>query len=469
MRSIVPELIICFIVIVTITAVRLVSVFLHESLGGGPVVPSNVDNASVAQEQLTLSQLIDKKSKEYSWLLRLSVNTLGYLCVIIPGLLIFKYTRKIKYLERSDKSIISNAVRLCFGGASDGERSVDSKNQDKAAVGKRTSVEDCILLFYCLFGLMGSYLTWGVLQEKIMTQEYENADKKKVHFKDSQFLVFTNRVLGFLITAVYLTLKGQLKQRVPMYKYSYASFSNIMSAWFQYEALKFVNFPTQVLAKSCKIIPVMIMGKIISRNKYEFYEYITAIMISVGMIFFLTGSTDESKTTAVTTLTGVLLLTFYMVFDSFTSNWQGELFKTYSMSSIQMMCGVNLFSTLFTAASLSMQGGFSSSLQFAAEHPKFVLDCVVLSISSAIGQLFIFYTIATFGAVVFTIIMTLRQAIAILLSCLIYKHNISFLGVIGVFIVFLAIFLRVYCNQRLKAIKRRHAADASAGKPRLNV
>lgn len=470
MRNIVPDLIICFIVIITVTVVRLVSNILHESLGGGPVIPVPVDGAILQQEELTLSQLIDRRSKEYSWLIRLSINTFGYLCVLIPGLLIYKYTRKIKYLDRSDKSIFSNAVRFCFGNASEGERGTDGKNPDKGSGGKKTSVRECVLLCYCLFGLMGSYLTWGVLQEKIMTQEYENADKKKAHFKDSQFLVFTNRVLGFMITAVYLTVKGQLKQRAPLYKFSYASFSNIMSAWFQYEALKFVNFPTQVLAKSCKIIPVMIMGKIISRNKYEFYEYITAIMISVGMIFFLTGSTDESKTTAMTTLTGVLLLTFYMIFDSFTSNWQGELFKTYSMSSIQMMCGVNLFSTLFTAASLSMQGGFYSSLQFAAEHPKFVLDCVVLSISSAIGQLFIFYTIATFGAVVFTIIMTLRQAFAILLSCLIYKHSISFLGFVGVLIVFLAIFLRVYCNQRLKAIKRRHATDAgNVGKPRLNV
>lgn len=469
MRNLVPDLIICFIIIITITIVQLASSILHDSLGGNPVIPSLSEGAANQQEELTLSQLIDRKSKEYSWLIRLSINTFGYLCVLIPGLVIYKYTRKTKYLERSDKSLLSNVVRFCFG-TSDADRGIDGRNAEKGAGFKRTSIQECILLFYCLFGLMGSYLTWGVLQEKIMTQEYENADKKKVHFKDSQFLVFTNRVLGFMITAVYLTVKRQLRQRAPLYKFSFASFSNIMSAWFQYEALKFVNFPTQVLAKSCKIIPVMIMGKIVSRNKYEFYEYITAIMISVGMIFFLTGSTDESKTTAMTTLTGVLLLIFYMVFDSFTSNWQGELFKTYSMSSIQMMCGVNLFSTLFTAASLYMQGGFYSSLQFAAEHPKFVLDCIVLSISSAVGQLFIFYTIATFGAVVFTIIMTLRQAIAILLSCLIYKHSISFLGVVGVVIVFLAIFLRVYCNQRLKAIKRRHAAaDVAAGKPRLNV
>ena len=37
--------------------------------------------------------------------------------------------------------------------------------------------------------------------------------------------------------------------RCPFYKYSFCSFSNILSSWFQYEALKFVSFPTQVLAK----------------------------------------------------------------------------------------------------------------------------------------------------------------------------------------------------------------------------
>ena len=303
---------------------------------------------------------------------------------------------------------MSKAVRFCFSSSVDLDRADAASG--KNAANKRTFVRECTLLCYCLFGLMGSYLTWGVLQEQIMTQEYTDAEgKNKAHFKDSQFLVFTNRVLGFLITAVYLIAKNKLKHRAPIFKYSFASFSNIMSAWFQYEALKFVNFPTQVLAKSCKIIPVMIMGKIISRNKYEFYEYLTAVMISFGMIFFLTGSADESKKTAFTTITGVFLLTMYMIFDSFTSNWQGELFKTYQMSSIQMMCGVNLFSTLFTATSLMIQGGFYASLQFAVHHPQFVMHCVVLSISSAVGQLFIFYTIATFGPVVFTIIMTLRQ------------------------------------------------------------
>jgi adenosine 3'-phospho 5'-phosphosulfate transporter B2 len=49
-------------------------------------------------------------------------------------------------------------------------------------------------------------------------------------------------------------------------------------------------------------------------------------------------------------------LSGYMTCDSFTSNWQNELFTSYKMSSVQMMCGVNLFSCLLTSASLLQQG-----------------------------------------------------------------------------------------------------------------
>jgi adenosine 3'-phospho 5'-phosphosulfate transporter B2 len=39
----------------------------------------------------------------------------------------------------------------------------------------------------------------------------------------------------------------------------------------------------------------MIMGKIVSRKKYEYYEYVTAVLISVGMAFFMLGSADYHK------------------------------------------------------------------------------------------------------------------------------------------------------------------------------
>jgi len=42
----------------------------------------------------------------------------------------------------------------------------------------------------------------------------------------------------------------------------------------------------KVLAKTCKIIPVMLMGKLMSGKKYQYYEYVTAIGIWIGMAIF---------------------------------------------------------------------------------------------------------------------------------------------------------------------------------------
>ncbi|EDW44717.1 adenosine 3'-phospho 5'-phosphosulfate transporter 1 [Drosophila sechellia] len=456
----VPELVICSFIVVSLLVIHFFSDLLRASLGG------------YYNQDVTLSQLVESQSPDYAWFLKLLVNCFGYSCVFVPGYLIYKYVGRINYLERGNKTFLHKAINMCITGNSGydqldaGSSTADKDRPAASTAPKRTSSQEAVQLLWCFGGLMISYLTWGVLQEKIMTQNYLNFNGESAKFKDSQFLVFSNRFLAFLVALAYLQWQpSSVRHRAPLYKYSYASFSNIMSAWFQYEALKFVNFPTQVLAKSCKIIPVMLMGKIMSKAKYESYEYVTALLISLGMIFFMSGSSDSSKASGVTTLTGIFLLSMYMVFDSFTANWQGSLFKGYGMTPLQMMCGVNLFSSIFTGASLSMQGGFMDSLAFATEHPKFVFDMVVLSVCSAVGQLFIYHTIDVFGPVVFTIIMTLRQAVAIMLSCFIYQHSISLLGIFGVLIVFVAIFLRVYCTQRLRAIRKR----AEANKPKMAV
>ena len=119
------------------------------------------------------------------------------------------------------------------------------------------------------------------------------------------------------------------------------------------------------------------------------------------------------------------ILLGYTAFDSFTSNWQSELFSLYKMSTIQMMFGANLFSCLFTGWSTIEGGNFLSAVGFMMSHPEFAFHATILSLTSATGQLFIFYTIQSFGPVVFTIIMTLRVMLSFMLSCIIYNHPLS--------------------------------------------
>jgi len=39
----------------------------------------------------------------------------------------------------------------------------------------------------------------------------------------------------------------------------------------------------------------MVMGKIISHTTYEYYEYVTAILISIGMTLFMLDSSDHKN------------------------------------------------------------------------------------------------------------------------------------------------------------------------------
>ncbi|KAI5712954.1 hypothetical protein M8J76_015223 [Diaphorina citri] len=388
-----------------------------------------------------------------AWLFRIILNLLGYATIVLPGYILYRYvyTRH----DFADAGCIGYVITACF---KDNTKSYAEEKEQLAGSVKSSVKQDALLLLFCTAGLQGSYLTWGVLQEKIMTQTYTNIMLEEGKFRDSQFLVFVNRILALVVSGLSLLIINQPRHTVPLYKYGFCSFTNIMSSWCQYEALKYISFPAQVLAKSCKILAVMFMGKLVSAKpkSYEYFEYISALVISLGMLLFMLSSLDTSdKVGKTTTLSGVILLALYLSCDSFTSNWQGVLFESYKVTSLQMMFGTNLFSCLFTAVSLLQQGGFYQSLHFMLQFPSFTLDCILLSISSAAGQLFVFFTIYKFGAIVFTIIMTVRQGLAILLSCIIYAHPISLLGILGILMVLMAVLLQAYCKLRKASLKKK--------------
>ena len=352
-------------------------------------------------------------------------------------------------------------VRSCIHDSSTSTVGVGVKLGGATAT-SRSFGHKCLLMAFCSSGLLTSYLLWGLLQERIMAVRYgsEDSTAPTEHFSNSLFLEFMNRILALVFAIVILLVRRQPSHTAPVYKYSYNALSNVMSSWCQYEALKYVSFPVQVLAKAAKVIPVMLMGKLVSRQTYSLLEYVTAAMISIGLFMFVmsTDSTgrNHSKTTT-STFSGFILLAGYLVFDAFTSNWQGRLYRIHRMSSTQMMAGSNLFAVVFAGVSLIEQGGFVEAVCFMMRHPLFISHVTLTSITSAVGQLFIYFTIAEFGPVTFTIIMTIRQGFAIMLSCIIYNHRVSLYGLLGVAVCFAALFIRTYNSRWQNNLVRKQS------------
>lgn len=113
-----------------------------------------------------------------------------------------------------------------------------------------------------------------------------------------------------------------------------------------------------------------------------------------------------------------------------------------------MMFLVNCISTVLTSTSLILNDTFFDCVFFMQKHNLFIVHAFATSMCSAIGQLFIFSTIEEFGPVVFTIIMTMRQALSIILSCIFYGHYLTWYSVCGISIAFIAIIIHTLFQLR---------------------
>lgn len=104
-------LLICysFIILATLVSIYTISNILRLYLSN--------DGVHGSQVELSLTQLIELHPLEYRWALKFIVNCFGYSCIFVPGILIYQYTKKIKYLERCGKKMTSTRLfpfELCF-------------------------------------------------------------------------------------------------------------------------------------------------------------------------------------------------------------------------------------------------------------------------------------------------------------------------------------------------------------------
>jgi len=296
-------------------------------------------------------------------------------------------------------------------------------------------------------GLLVSFVIWGLLQERILTKPYAGD-----YFTSSYGLVFLNRLGGFLISGAMLYLFDPPASNAIVYRFAFPSVSNMLSSWCQYEALKYVSFPTQMLFKCFKLFPIMLMGRLLGTKSYPLYDYAVAAAIGVGIAVFSVSTEDMEigqdaigEVEAVGgTVCGIVLLLFFLVFDSFTGQYQARLFNEHpDLSPYRMMFLVNTFSTVFSFITLVHGKELQPACTFVYEHAEMHIHLVIFSLCSTVGQLFIFKTIKAFGPVVFAICMNTRIILSILLSAFVYSHEITFQGALGLAIVFSAIAYRI--------------------------
>lgn len=329
-------------------------------------------------------------------------------------------------------------------------------------------------LLLCSLMLNLTFVTWGALQERMLTRRYPRHTGD--YFTYSYALVFSNRFWTLILSSFLMWyLKPRLSRSTLIYEYSFPSISNMLSSWCQYEALRYVSFPATTLFKSFKLGPVMLMGKLLGNKQYPAYDYFVAVVIGCGIALFMSSTDDLRFSFSMDYLgnaetdsakwTGLMLLCFYLFFDSFTSQFQSRLFQRHlDLSLVELMFATSAFSTVLSAVTLVHTNELTPAWSFITQHSEIHLHFFMFSICSTIGQLFIFYTIKNFGAVVFTLIMTTRILLSIALSCILYGHPITPVGYLGLALVMSAVLYRIKKKAEGQQLFKWQGMDDDKGK-----
>ncbi|KAG0216490.1 UDP-galactose transporter [Mortierella sp. GBA30] len=323
----------------------------------------------------------------------------------------------------------------------------------------------------CVAGIYSCFLTWGYFQEKVSTTPYGEESSK---FK---FFIFLNMVQAITASAVaFLYLKVQRKplempSRMLLGKYFQVAFFNAIASPFSYAALKHIDYPTMILTKSCKLVPVMLMNIILYRRKFPTYKYVCVALITLGVSgFMLLAPMDEHKKkggVVNSSLFGMMLVIINLLIDGVTNSTQDQIFHSFKVTGQQMMCFMNLFMSAFMALWLlnPFNPELGLALTFCHSHPAIIKDIVLFCLCGALGQCFIFYTLEQFGSLSLVTVTVTRKLFTILLSVVAYGHilNISQWLMIGV--VFSGIGLEAYVKRSEKLEKMGDHLPKHSPKP----
>lgn len=352
-----------------------------------------------------------------------------------------------------------------------------------------------ISLIVCAGGIYISFLTWGLLQERINTTPYaiepssffpEKRETNAPAVEYFRYAVFVNTIqalFAFISGSVYLFLStGRYKllpSRSALWPLLGISLTTTLASPFGYASLAHVDYLTFVLAKSCKLLPVMFLHITLYNKRYPLSKYLIVFAVTAGVAIFTLyhppkPGKSSSKNAAKSSNWGLFLLAINLIFDGLTNTTQDLLFKSPERYGVvkgpQMMVSSNFVGFLMQVAYLLImpllpqalvpafipeiaRTELFSAIAFIQRHPAVIYDVLGFCAAGAIGQIFIFSLLERFNSLWLVMVTVTRKMLTMVLSVVWYGKTLTRPQWAGVALVFAALGAEAWLTKKEKQEK----------------
>mmetsp|Transcript_437 Transcript_437/g.862 ORF Transcript_437/g.862 Transcript_437/m.862 type:complete len:449 (-) Transcript_437:24-1370(-) len=277
-----------------------------------------------------------------------------------------------------------------------------------------------------VFLTMGMFLFFGahnVLQEAMM----------KVEGFHYGVMLGYMEVLGVTVCS-YLErtyVAKETKRVAPLRLYPLLTLCLLSSSGLSNMSLNYINFPTKVVFRSCKLVPTMLIATIMNRKVFSSLEYMCALSICVGLILFSVADWTLAPTF---NPIGLVMVFLSVCADAILPNAQERLFGmgasrlevTYFTNVITLAC-----MTVMTLAS----GDLVAIIKLAMVNHQLALYMSIYTAVSYVAISAYMNLVKRFGGVAAVYIATARKAMTLVLSFLLFPKDFSWFYVAGATLV----------------------------------
>ncbi|VDM61182.1 unnamed protein product [Angiostrongylus costaricensis] len=242
-----------------------------------------------------------------------------------------------------------------------------------------------------------------------------------------QFIIYS--ICGYTERLLY----SENERKIPLRIYYLLSFFTVATMGLSNGSVGYLNYPTQVIFKCCKLVPVLIGGIVIQGKKYGWVDVSAAVLMSVGMIMFTLADSHVSPNFDPR---GYIMISGALLADAAIGNLQEKNMKKYGGSTNEMVLYSYSIGAVYIFAYTIISGEFTSAFEFFLDNPRVTY-----------GYGLIFALLGYFGvcgAFVAVTVTTLRKALTIILSFVLFSKPFTVEYIWAALIILLGIYLNVY-------------------------